>query len=291
LPELEINAYLSTSKKGSSLGAFFFHLVFRYLSKYLKHLQCTHINNVVKYFFICSLFVIVFTACFNNSNQHGTTSENIKSIEIPTPTPTPTPTPINLDSILEETASVMSELRSFSFTLTHSKGTGTMLGDLLLITADGKVETYGSMDVEVQLLLGALPFQTRIISKDQTTYMQNPLSKEWEEMSQSLNPLAYFDPQTGIESLLSGITNLSIGAKSSQSQYEIRGNIPTTLLESFVGSTINEIVSLELSINKTSKLLNKVRIIGRLQLSDPYNIVRELALYDYDNLTNINLPE
>ena len=185
----------------------------------------------------------------------------------------------------------MSELQSFSFTLTHSKGTGTMLGDLLLIAADGKVETYGSMDVEVQLLLGALPFQTRIISKDQTTYMQNPLSKEWEEMSQSLNPLAYFDPQTGIESLLSGITNLSIGAKSSQSQYEIRGNIPTTLLESFVGSTINEIVSLELSINKTSKLLNKVRIIGRLQLSDPYNIVRELALYDYDNLTNINLPE
>ncbi len=290
MPELEINAYLSTSKKGSSLGAFFFDLVFRYSDKYLNNLQCTYIN-VVKYFFICSLFVIVFTACFNNSNQHETTSENIKSIEIPTPTPTPTPTPINLDSILKETASVMSELQSFSFTLTHSKGTGTMLGDLLLITADGKVETYGSMDVEVQLLLGALPFQTRIISKDQTTYMQNPLSKEWEEMGQSLNPLAYFDPQTGIKSLLSGITNLSIGAKSSQSQYEIRGNIPTTLLESFVGSTIDDIVSLELSINKTSKLLNKVRIIGRLQLSDPYNIVRELALYDYDNLTNINLPE
>ena len=239
---------------------------------------------IAKLIFVSPLLVTIFYGCINIEDNESLTSANNTS------TPVPTSTPISVESILDQSATIMSELDSFSFSLEHKGGVGTKLDDLLLVTAEGKIESPNSLDIEVNLLLGTLPFQTRIISKGQISYIQNPLNDKWEKMEQSLNPLAYFDPETGIKSLLSGISDSSMGTESTKTQYEIRGTISANSLDSFVGITVDDQVSLKLLINKSSNYLDVVHIYGRIQPSDVSEIVRKLTIYEHNEPAYIKLP-
>ena len=240
---------------------------------------------ITKLFFVFPLLIVIFYGCINVEDNESLTSINNTSTAVPTRTP------ISVESILNQSATMMSELDSFSFSLDHEGGVGTMLDDLLLVTAEGKIDSPDSLDIEVNLLLGTLPFQTRIISKGQISYIQNPLNEKWEKMEQALNPLAYFDPETGIKSLLSGISGASMGTESTKTQYEIHGKISAKSLDSFVGITIDDQVSLKLLINKTSNYLDVVHIYGRIQPTDSSRIVRTLTLYEHNEPTYIKLPE
>lgn len=240
---------------------------------------------ITKLFFVFPLLFAIIYGCINVDDNESLTSMNNASTTVPTRTP------ISVESILDQSATMMSELDSFSFSLNHEGGVGTMLDDLLLVTAEGKIDSPDSLDIEVNLLLGTLPVQTRIISQGQISYIQNPLNEKWEKMEQSLNPLAYFDPETGIKSLLSEISEASMGTASTRTQYEIHGKISAKSLDSFVGITIDEQVSLKLLINKTSNYLDVVHIYGRIQPTDSSKIVRKLTLYEHNKPTYIKLPK
>ena len=83
---------------------------------------------------------MTFGACSNTSDQD----------------PIPTASPINLNSILEKSAMMMSDLNAFSFSLEHENGIGTMFSDFLLVTAEGKVEKPDSIDIKAYPLLNLL---------------------------------------------------------------------------------------------------------------------------------------
>ena len=218
---------------------------------------------------------MIFWACSNTSDKD----------------PIPTTSPINLNSILDKSARMMSDLNAFSFSLEHENGMGTTFNDLLLVTAEVKVEKPDSIDIKADILLGTLPFQTRIISKNQLSFIQNPLTEKWENMEQSVNPLAYFDPDAGIKAILSDISNLSQSSQSTKNQYEIRGEISAKLLNPFVGTTLNDQVSIKLLINRESSYLDAVHIYGRLQPADSSEIVRKITIYDHNEPASIKLPE
>ena len=238
-----------------------------------------------KHLFVCPIFIAIICGCVGTVDKESLTSIDNTSTIIPTSTP------INVKAILEKSAMMMSKVDSFSFTLEHEGGIGTWLGDLLLVTAEGKIESPDSMDIEAKLLLGSLPFQTRVVSKDQISYIQNPLTEKWEKMEQSLNPLAYFDPETGIKSLLSEIDSHSIGAESTEKQYEIHGEISAKSLAPFVGITVDEQISITLLINRTSNYLDMVNMYGRIQPSDSFDIIRKLTIYEHNTPPHIKLPE
>ena len=200
------------------------------------------------------------------------------------------PIPINPSLIIDSSRSIMAELKSFKFDLSHRKGAGSPMEGFLLVEAVGLIEKPNIISVEATMLLGNISTKGGIVTIDGKTFILNPLTKEWQRVESEIGLLNFFDPQEGISSIMDSILDPQL-IESNDDSYIIRGEIPAPSLSPILGETTDNDVTVEISISRDSYLLTNVHVTGSLNKLDEDGLVRIIEISRFNQPLYITVPE
>ena len=210
---------------------------------------------------------------------------------MPTPTPTSTPVPLTADEVLSRSGTVMGDLKSFEFDLTHEVGASAFLPGVSVERATGQLVIPNKLIVEFIGLFGDFPIRVKLIAIDDANYLTNPITGSREVVEATLSPVAFFKPDEGIITVMSSITEAKFQG-SQDDVYRIVGRMPASALSALMGATVEDgLVDVDLEIQADSLLLTKVRFAGQVTPSDDPSTVRVVTLSKFDEPLAIEAPE
>ena len=102
-------------------------------------------------------------------------------------------------------------------------------------------------------------------------------------------PFGFFDPKSGINSMLETAENLKLVSSTSR-WYEIVGNISAKSLSAIVGTTTENNVTIMFRVNKDDFRINKVEVTGKLTEDDREDITRTIRISGFDEKLEIHDP-
>ena len=211
------------------------------------------------------------------------------------PPPTPTPTPVDPEALVRQASQALGELDSFHFVLAHPEGGTPMLEVLLIQDAEGDIVKPDRLAVEFGGVFGGNIYITAsFISIGPDNFMTNPFSGAWERVPAEINPIAFFSPERGITNIIAGIRRPEI-LDSDESGWRIAGLLPPQELGAIFGQTISsddesDWVSVELTLDADSYLLQSVQMEGRITPGEPPGTIREITLSGFNEPPEIEPP-
>ena len=224
-----------------------------------------------------SVFTVgVFTSCSSSKET------------LPITAATPVISPID---ILEESKNAMSSVKSYRFDLSHRNGNGSPIDQsLTLVTAVGSVNRGEGISLESELLFGNIPVSAGVIKTKESIYLRDPLSQKWRLIPEDSNPFESLDPDKIITSVLDGIYEPNL-VSSKDEFFKISGRIATSSLDYIFQETVNKEIDLTVWINRTSFVITRAEIAGRISEVDPDEIIRVIKITRYDEVLDIATPE
>lgn len=223
-------------------------------------------------YFVCT----TNTACGTKTQLSDTSSEIETIVEV-----------------LDLSGFAMESVSSFEFKLVHKNIPGTRIGDLIFSEASGIISSDNSMLVEGKFVFGNLTLSSGFSTVDGNSFFLNPLTQNWENSEISANPLGFFDPEKGIQNIMSNINSPKF-ASNTQKYWNIEGFIPASSFSPFVGTTVNNNVKVLVWIDKNSLYLTKAIISGKLNeydyVEDKNSIQRIISLSRFNEKIVIENP-
>ena len=198
--------------------------------------------------------------------------------------------------VLEQAVTQLLALESASFSLNHLKGSTALVPGVSMTKVSGEISIPDrfSVTVEAQSEFPKSYLEISIVRIEDTAYMTSIFGGGWNEISPDSLPFnlcglgqtlagimdAMQTPQVLGEERLNGIDTLYIG-----------GAIDSQDLAQLVpGAGEGFPVGLELWLDQSRGLLQKVLIVGRVVPMDDTDTVRELTLRDINQPVNIEVP-
>ena len=196
---------------------------------------------------------------------------------------------MSVNEIIVHSITSMDNVESFSFKLTHKDESGTFIDGLLLTDASGHVTASNDLQIETNMLFGNLFVKSGIIKLGNKSFILNPLTDTWLESDSDSSPFGFFDPKSGLSTMLKDVENLQLES-SNNAWYEIVGNISAQSLADIVGSTTKNNVTIMFHINKDDFRVSKVEVIGKLTQDDKEDITRTINLSGFNEKQEIHNP-
>ena len=198
--------------------------------------------------------------------------------------------------VLEQAVTQLLALESASFSLNHLKGSTALVPGVSMTKVSGEISIPDrfSVTVEAQSEFPKSYLEISIVRIEDTAYMTSIFGGGWNQISPDSLPFNLFGlgqtlagimdamqaPQVLGEERLNGIDTLYIG-----------GAIDSQDLAQLVpGAGEGFPVGLELWLDQSQGLLQKVLIVGRVVPMDDTDTVRELTLRDINQPVNIEVP-
>lgn len=250
-------------------------------------IQSIKINASFQFAFIVALMMVLGFACGDKENVESISNTNTTTI------PTPTPTPIDPVEVLDKSGQVMQDLKSFRFQMTHNKGGTQFLPGVVIEEVTGSVVYPDSMSISFNGVFGnTLAIEVGLVTTEEGSYMTSPLTGVWQKVESGLNPLAFFNPSTGISSIMTNLQDVQLMESNLENQYKISGNLDTQQLEPLIGSTLeNSTVSVELILNVSNLFMLNAELSGQVTEFDVEGIVRTIKITDFNDSIVIEKPD
>jgi hypothetical protein len=125
--------------------------------------------------------------------------------------------------------------------------------------------------------------------------MTNPLSGKWEAMASGMNPIAFFDPNTGAVNVLDNMKDaqkLGDDKVDGVRTYHVKGMVPTSALTSIVGDQVQQgDVKTEVWIGMSDLLPRQFRLDGQIMKDEKPNITRLLRFSNLGQPVTIEAPK
>lgn len=213
----------------------------------------------------------------------------------PTTTPTPSPTPPpNAETILAASGESMAALDSFRFGLSHENG-GTPLAIGLVVTdMEGDVVKPDGLRVSLGATFSGFFVEIELVALDGVTYMTDPVTQAWEIQEAGVNPLAFFDPATGIDSIMSDLAEPSLLGQETLdgvTTHRISGKLPSDSLVPLLSTVAPDLtVDTEVWIGVDDSYLLQVVFRGVAVAGDADDIVRTIVLSNFNQASAIEAP-
>ena len=213
----------------------------------------------------------------------------------PTTTPTPSPTPPpNAETILAASGESMAALDSFRFGLSHENG-GTPLAIGLVVTdMEGDVVKPDGLRVSLGATFSGFFVEIELVALDGVTYMTDPITQDWEIQEAGVNPLAFFDPATGIDSIMSDLAEPSLLGQEildGVTTNRISGKLPSDSLVPLLSTVAPDLtVDTEVWIGVDDSYLRRVVFRGVAVAGDADDIVRTIVLSNFNQASAIEAP-
>jgi hypothetical protein len=187
----------------------------------------------------------------------------------------------------------MEDLRTFHFRLYHERGSLELTPGLVIDEAEGDAARPDILSVSFKGSAGGIAIRVRLITIGDAGYMTNPLTGVWEAGPAGVSSLGFFDPSSGIASMMQGLgeARLLDLADLARPAYVIAGIMPAEALGPLVGATVEHAaVRVRLTIDAERLYLLEARFEGRVTPTDADDAVRMITLSRFDEPVAIEPP-
>ena len=160
---------------------------------------------------------------------------------------------------------------------------------------DGDILRPDRLKATITGTVSGMSIGIQMVSVGTVTYMTNPLTAKWEQLSPQFAILSVFNPNTGITTIMRGITNPA-KLKDEQSAgvmcYHLSGSVDSEKLTPITGSSVKgTAINVELWVGKDDSLVRSIKLTGKITEIEVSGIVRTLSLSNIDESINIALPQ
>ena len=200
---------------------------------------------------------------------------------------------LNATEIISNSIDKMKVISSFHFELFHEGGRTPIAMGLELDEAIGDITKPDRLKTNITAALGGMLVEVEVVTIGVTTYMTNPLTKEWELVPGEFSAISVFDPDAGITAILENISDPTKveGEEDKENEYHIKGEIPSESLRPITLSSVEGInIIVDVWIDTENFLLNQVRVEGQITETEKPGIVRILKLSRYNQEVEIESP-
>ncbi len=210
--------------------------------------------------------------------------------------PTVTVPSLTPEEIVAQASPMMDTLTSFHFDLSQTGGGTPIAMDLEMTGAYGDIAPPDKLRMTISAKWGNMYVETGLITVGEITYMQNPLNDKWEELSDDFKAVTLFKPETGIKAVMESVTSLSLLDEQTFGGvlcFHLKGTIQSEVLDAIaVGHAAEGLpVDVDFWIGIDDLLLRKVVFDGQICEDENQGIVRTLVVSDFNEPSNIELPE
>ena len=198
--------------------------------------------------------------------------------------------------VLEQAVTQLLALESASFSLTHLKGSTALVPGVSMTMVSGEISIPDrfSVTVEARSEFPKSYLEISIVTIENTAYMTNIFGGGWNQISPDslpFNLLRLGQTLAGIVDAMQSPRVLGEERLNGIDTLYINGTIDSQDLAQLVpGAGEGFPVSLELWLDQSQGLLQKVLIVGRVVPTDDTDTVRELTLKDINQPVNIEVP-
>jgi len=140
--------------------------------------------------------------------------------------------------ILARAVVAMTEVTSARFEMTHAGAQVTVEG-LAFESAVGRYAAPASAEAVLRVRAGDLVVEMGTISVGERTWLTNPLTGRWEELTPGtgFNPAVLFDPEVGWVALLTDLTDVAFVATEGGTHH-LAATVPSVRLEALTAGLV-----------------------------------------------------
>lgn len=211
-----------------------------------------------------------------------------------TPAPTELTTNLSAEEILAKAAEQFEALESFHFKLVHQGGGTPITMGLEMETVEGDALAPDRLSAVIEARVSGLFFEVSTIAIGDSTYLTNPFTGQFEDISNAITPGGFFDPARGVGSIIREATELTLIEETFLGDipvFHLGGKVGSESLKSISGSAIEGIVlDAEIWIGRDDFLVRKLTLDGRITQDEVDGIVRTITLSDFNEPFVIEAP-
>jgi hypothetical protein len=202
---------------------------------------------------------------------------------------------MSAEQAMDRAAEEIAAASSFHFELSHQGGETPIAMGLNMKEAAGDVVRPDKLQATISAILSGMYFEVDFVTVDQSIYMTNPLTGNWEPLPIEFSALKLFDPGVGISSLLMDVTApvvLGNEKAGGVACHHIKGEVESTCLRAIFGGSVlaGLPVQAEFWVGEEDFLLRQIRLEGRLTADECDGIVRTMKLSRFNQPVLIELP-
>lgn len=181
----------------------------------------------------------------------------------------------------------------FHFVFDEENGPKSTSG-VHLVFAEGDVAVPDKVKADVSGTYQGLPLHSQLVVAGGTTYLKNPLTGKWQEVSVGANPISFFDPAKGVLGVIKGATQLELVGREKvggADAYHLTGKTTVGSITPLLGNPPGtRLVDVELWVDKETGRLVRLRLAGEVEKGDPAGAVRTVELSRFGVVVPIVLP-
>ncbi|HEY98200.1 MAG TPA: LppX_LprAFG lipoprotein [Dehalococcoidia bacterium] len=201
---------------------------------------------------------------------------------------------LSASEIINNSIDKMNVISSFHFELVHEGGRTPIAMGLELDKAIGDVTKPDKLKASITAALGGMLVKVEVVTIGITTYMTNPLTKEWELVPGEFSAISILDPNAGITAILEDIVDPSVVEgedKDEGGSYHIKGEIPSKSLRPITLSSVEGVnVTVDVWIDAETFLIYQIQVEGQITETEKLGIIRILKLSNYNQEVEIESP-
>ena len=196
--------------------------------------------------------------------------------------------------ILLNVASNIETLEATKFALSHSEGGTELLPGILLTDVQGLIQFPNRAEFTVSATLGNMLMETTVIIVEDSAYMTDFLSGQWQEVPSDMLPIRILNLKEMLLAIVSSLGDVTFSESMPDDNdfFYIDGTNSSDIINTFiVGTDPGNDISIGLVIDKGTNMIYEITISGRLIPSDTSNMLRKLTLSDAPAAANISAPD
>jgi LppX_LprAFG lipoprotein len=197
-------------------------------------------------------------------------------------------------TLLKDAHDKFNATQSFHFVMTVQHPGTVQAGSYSITGANGDVQLPGRMKATATVNAGFANVQLQLIIIGNQEWYTDPLTGQFVSTNLFSSYMRIFDPQTGIGSLLTGLTNPSHpsdGSSNGTACWKVSGDITMAQLSPIFGSqVVGDAKDTTFCIRKTDSQLLSVVLQGQVLAGDSSQTIRTIYLSSFNKPVSIQAP-
>lgn len=195
--------------------------------------------------------------------------------------------------IVSRSAAATREAQTFSFVY-DVEGSGSSGSGLVIGHAEGEVAQPGRVRADVDARFGGIGLETELIVIDDRSWIEDPLTGDWREITGVLDAAAVFDPAEGVVSIIEGARDVELAGREQvegTEAYHLTGKVPARDLTPIIGNpATDELVPADLWVGTEDFRIRRIEVHGPLSEDESDDTERTITVSDYDRPVEIEPP-
>lgn len=198
-------------------------------------------------------------------------------------------------ALLAEAVAPMKALSSFHFTYTVVRPAdvpappGTEIAGI-----EGEVSLEGLMEAVIDINQSGVPLQFRFVATNETHYVQNPASQEWQSVPASLSPVGKLNLSAGAVLILERVQQPTEAGSENVGGVacaKVVGKVAAQDIADLVSAANSqELLDCTIWLGKEDHLVRRIQTVGVAATGEDKRLTRVIELSAFDEPVDIDIP-